>query len=188
MWYTRSLPSLFVDSMRRLYLLAAVDKNPRTLCACQPLTFWISASVAPLGRPINARIFAPLLSARRFAGCLRVAFLPVLAGFCRAALVLTAFAGFWPLGPPFLAAALRFAASFSGTTWALCAATVAAVSLVSSCMLVSLPFLRPFWRMTIHHSLYRPTQAKSDPVLLISRQTERAHGDPSNSRREPAPN
>jgi hypothetical protein len=26
--------------------------------------FWISARLAPLGRPINARIFAPLLSAR----------------------------------------------------------------------------------------------------------------------------
>jgi len=65
----------------------------------------ISASVAPFGRPISARIFAPLLSGRgvpalpgsRFAGLLAV-----LARFVgAAALVLPALAAFRPLGVSF---------------------------------------------------------------------------------------
>ena len=61
MWYSRSPLSFFVDSICRLCFLAALDRKPRTLCACQPVVFLISARVAPFGRPINARIWAPLL-------------------------------------------------------------------------------------------------------------------------------
>src|SRR5438552_11387664 len=63
-WYTRSPSSVFVDSILSPCFLAAVERNPRTLWACQSVAFWISARVAPFGRPISARIFAPLLSAR----------------------------------------------------------------------------------------------------------------------------
>jgi hypothetical protein len=49
----------------------------------------ISARLAPLGRPISARIFAPLLSARgvlpSLAGAGLAAFLPALASFLGAA-------------------------------------------------------------------------------------------------------
>src|SRR5262249_37571065 len=41
--------------------------KPRTLWACQPVAFMSSSSVAPLGRLIRSRTFAPLLSARRVA-------------------------------------------------------------------------------------------------------------------------
>jgi hypothetical protein len=71
--------------------------NPRTLCACHPVAFMISARVARLARPINSRICAPLLSARG-AGSLARAF--PLAFF--AALPGLAFpAPFWPLVAPF---------------------------------------------------------------------------------------
>jgi hypothetical protein len=45
-------------------LLACGGDDPRTPWACQSVAFMISASVAPFARPINSRIFAPLLSAR----------------------------------------------------------------------------------------------------------------------------
>src|ERR1044071_9937221 len=63
-WYRRSPASVFVDSILRPCFLAAVERKPRTLWACQSVAFMISARVAPLGRPISSRIFAPLLSAR----------------------------------------------------------------------------------------------------------------------------
>jgi hypothetical protein len=44
--------------------LAAVERNPRMACFCQSVDFTISARVAPFGRSIGSRIFAPLLSAR----------------------------------------------------------------------------------------------------------------------------
>src|SRR6516165_1598081 len=47
--------------------LPAVERKPRTLWACHPVAFWISARVAPWLRPIIARIWAPLLSARGLA-------------------------------------------------------------------------------------------------------------------------
>src|ERR1700730_14902114 len=81
--------SVFVDSISRPCFLAAVDRKPRTLWACQSVAFMISAWLAPLRRPISARIFAPLLSARgvlaSFAGAGLAAFLPVLASFFGAA-------------------------------------------------------------------------------------------------------
>src|ERR1700688_4165617 len=63
-WYKGSPSSVFVDSILSPCFLAAVERKPRTLWACQSVAFWISASVAPLARSISARIFAPLLSAR----------------------------------------------------------------------------------------------------------------------------
>ena len=63
-WYTRSPASVFVDSILRPCFLAAVERKPRIECFCQSVAFTISARVAPLGRPISSRIFAPLLSAR----------------------------------------------------------------------------------------------------------------------------
>jgi hypothetical protein len=45
-------------------LHGAVEREPRTLWACQSVAFMISARVAPLARSIIARIFASLLSAR----------------------------------------------------------------------------------------------------------------------------
>src|SRR5439155_8919831 len=48
----------------RPWFLAAVERKPRTLWACQDVACIISARVAPLVRPISSRIFAPLLSAR----------------------------------------------------------------------------------------------------------------------------
>ena len=85
--------------------LAAVERKPRTLWACQSVAFMISAKLAPLGRPIRARIFAPLLSGRgvlaSLAGAGLAAFLPVLASFLGAGLVLPPLVAFWPLGAPF---------------------------------------------------------------------------------------
>src|ERR1700675_3908463 len=82
-WYTRSPASVFVDSILRPCFLAAVDRKPRIECFCQSVAFAISASVAPLGRPISARIFAPLLSTRgalaSLAWAALAAFFPVLA-------------------------------------------------------------------------------------------------------------
>src|SRR5216684_1738353 len=83
-WYTRSPASVFVDSILRPCFLAAVERKPRTLCACQAVVFIISARLAPLGRPISSRIFAPLLSARGVLASLAwagLAFLPALASF-----------------------------------------------------------------------------------------------------------
>jgi hypothetical protein len=64
--------------------LAAVERKPRTLCACQSVAFWISARLVPLGRPIISRIIAPLLSARGVLASLAwagLAFFPALAPF-----------------------------------------------------------------------------------------------------------
>src|SRR6202171_2750205 len=83
-WYTRSPDSVFVDSILRPCFLAAVERKPRIECFCQSVAFWISARVAPLGRPIMSKIFAPLLSARGVLGSLAWAglvFLPALASF-----------------------------------------------------------------------------------------------------------
>jgi hypothetical protein len=77
-----------------------MEMKPRTLWACQPAVFMISARVAPLARPIISRIFAPLLSARgvlAFARAGLAAFLPALASFFgAAALALPPLAAFWP--------------------------------------------------------------------------------------------
>jgi hypothetical protein len=92
-----------VDSILRPCFLAAVERKPRTLCACQSVAFMISASVAPLARPIISRIFAPLLSARGVLASLALAGLaalfPALAPFGEA--VALPFPAFWPLGAPF---------------------------------------------------------------------------------------
>src|SRR2546425_2899707 len=96
--------------------LPAVEMKPRTLCACQSVAFMISARVAPLGRPISPRIFAPLLSARGvLASLARVglaAFLPALA-FCFG-LAFVPLAAFWLLGAPFFRVAPFFEGAFSG--------------------------------------------------------------------------
>ena len=116
------------------FFLAAMEMKPRTLWACQPVAFIISARVAPLARPIISRIFAPLLSARGalafFAAAGLVAFLATLASFFgAAALVLAPLAAFSPLGAPFFWLAAFFEEAFSGATCAPCSAT-AAVSVV----------------------------------------------------------
>src|SRR6476469_3176620 len=112
--------------------LAEVERKPRTLCACQSVAFWISASVAPLGRPIRARILAPLLSARcvldSVARAGLAAFLPALASFFGAVLGLPPLAVFWPLGAPFFGLASFFEEAFSGATFAPCSATMAVAS------------------------------------------------------------
>jgi hypothetical protein len=69
------------------------------------VTFIISARLAPLGRPISSRIFAPLLSARgvlafSLARAAFAGFLPALASFFGEASALPPLAGFWPLGAP----------------------------------------------------------------------------------------
>ena len=100
--YTRSPASFFVDSILRPCFLAAVERKPRTMWACQSVAFTISARVAPLARPISSRIFAPLLSARgvlaSLAGAGLAAFLPALASFFGAALALPPLARFLALG------------------------------------------------------------------------------------------
>src|SRR5215468_1894531 len=96
----RSPASFFEDSILTLCFLPAVLMNPRTLWACQSVAFMISASVAPLTRPIISRIFAPLLSARGAVALrsdLAAAFLLALASFFGAA----ALALFLALGAPF---------------------------------------------------------------------------------------
>src|SRR6266849_6035738 len=76
--------------MLSLCFLAAVERKPRTLWACQSVAFMISSRVAPLARPIRARIFAPLLSARGvLAFLVRVGLLAFLPALC-------------PLGAPFV--------------------------------------------------------------------------------------
>jgi hypothetical protein len=89
--YTRSPASVFVDSILSPCFLAA-ERNPRTLWACQDVNFIISARLAPLGRPISSRIFAPLLSARGVPAFLApaglAAFLPALAALFAADLAL----------------------------------------------------------------------------------------------------
>src|SRR5216110_981881 len=101
----------------------------------------ISASVAPLARPIIARIFAPLLSGRGaavLASSRFPVFLLALASFFgAAALGLPPLAIFWPLGAPFFGAEPFFEEAFSGATVAPCSATVATVLASALVMLVS---------------------------------------------------
>jgi hypothetical protein len=85
--------------------LAAVERKPGSNVSANPWLSRISARVAPLGRPIISRIFAPLLSARGALAWLAwaglAAFLPALTSFFREALALPPLAAFWPLGAPF---------------------------------------------------------------------------------------
>ena len=118
-----------MDSILRPCFLAAVERKPRIECFCQSVAFTISARVAPLGRPISSRIFAPLLSARGVLASLAsagLAFLPAWASFFR----LVALAPFLPLGAPFFGLAPFFEEAFSGATFAPCSATAAAFSVV----------------------------------------------------------
>src|SRR5215468_5648160 len=101
----RSPASVFVDSILRPCFLAAVERNPRTLCACQSVAFMISARVAPLGRPISSRIFAPLLSARGALASFSAAGLPTF---------FTVLPDFLPADLAALACFLDLAASFFG--------------------------------------------------------------------------
>ena len=82
----------------RLCFLAAVERKPRIECFCQSVALTISARLAPLGREISSRIFAPLLSARGVLASLvrpvLAAFLPALASFFGEALVLPPLAAF----------------------------------------------------------------------------------------------
>src|SRR6202795_1425340 len=98
-------------------------------CFCQSVAFTISARVAPLGRAISSRIFAPLLSARGALASLAwaglAAFFPAVAPFFGEALALP-LALFWPLGAPFFWLAPFFEEAFSGATCAPCSATTAA--------------------------------------------------------------
>src|SRR5215472_6613372 len=97
------------------------------LWACQSVAFWISARVAPLGRPISSRIWWLLLSARGAPVLVWAGFFPALAAGLRAALVWPPLAAFWPLGAPFFGLAPFFEEAFSSATWAPGSATVTAV-------------------------------------------------------------
>jgi hypothetical protein len=111
-------------------LVGRGGEEARTLWACQSVAFMISASVAPLARPIISMIFAPLLSARGavvfFAGAGLAAFFALASFFGAAGLVLAPLAAVCPLGVPFFWLAALFAAAFSGAPWAPCSATAAA--------------------------------------------------------------
>jgi len=48
-WYTRSPPSVFVDSILRPCFLAAVERKPRLLCACQSVAFTESTNKCTRG-------------------------------------------------------------------------------------------------------------------------------------------
>src|SRR5215471_7481668 len=155
----RSPLSVFEDSIFSPRFFPAVERNPRTLCACQSVAFMISASVAPTGRPISSRIFAPLLSARgalgSFAPVRLTVFFAALAGFFASA-GLAPLAAFLALGASFLGLAPFFEAAFIGATGAPRSATAAAVSgvLASAFVVVMvvlvLSAVDP--RMTIHRS------------------------------------
>src|SRR5882724_6677724 len=114
--------------------------NPRTLCACQSVAFIISVRVAPLGRLIMARIFAPLLSARGLVALAALplpAFLLLLADFLvTAGLVFPLLAFFWPVGAPVFWVARFFEEACSGATVAPCSATLASVLASALVMLV----------------------------------------------------
>src|SRR5215813_9253721 len=136
--------------------LAAVDRNPRTLCACQSVAFMISARVAPLGRPINSRILAPLLSARGALGSLSAADFPAffagLAGVFVAGLA--DFKLFLALGAFFFVLAYFFEALLVDAIGAPCSATTAAVLVVvvASAFVMMLILSAADPRMTIHPS------------------------------------
>jgi hypothetical protein len=55
-WYRRSPPSLFVDSIRNPCFLAAVDRKPRTLCACHE----VACQSRSLGSPDQRQDLASL--------------------------------------------------------------------------------------------------------------------------------
>src|SRR5215467_15508961 len=107
----------------------AVERNPRTLCACHSVAFMISARVAPLGRPISSRIFAPLLSARGALGSLSAAdFAAFFAGLAGVSVAgLADFALFLALGAFFFVLAPFFKALLVDAIGAPCSATAAAV-------------------------------------------------------------
>jgi hypothetical protein len=101
----------------------------------------ISARVAPLARPIIARIFAPLLSARGALVFFAGAGFPALAPFFgAAALVLPPLAAFWPLGAPCFWLAPFFEGAFSGATCAPISATSAVVLASALVILVRILF------------------------------------------------
>ena len=114
-------------------------------CVCQSVAFTISARVAPLGRPISSRIFAPLLSARGVLASLAWAGFGLLAGLgflLRRGLGFAPWRLSWPLGAPFFWLAPFFEEAFSGATCAPCSATVAAFSVIvaSAFVMVVNPF------------------------------------------------
>jgi hypothetical protein len=98
----------------------------------QSVAFWISARLAPFGRPINSRIFAPLLSARGVP----------------ASLVGAGLAAFLLALAPFFGVAPFFEEDFSGAAGAPCSATVAVCSVVVAStvfMLVNLVRQKNSW-------------------------------------------
>src|SRR5687768_4650117 len=97
--------------------------NPRTLWACQPVAFIISARLAPLARLTRPRTFAPLLSGRRVPPSFGPAVFAVF-------FALVALAAFLALGAAFFLLATFFEAAFFGATFAPCTATAAAWSVV----------------------------------------------------------
>src|ERR1019366_10272717 len=87
--------------------------KPRTLCACQPVTFMSSASVAPSGRFSKSRMFAallPSLAAPAFFAALG-AFLGALAFLAAFPLAGATWARFWPT------LAFLLALGFSAAAW-----------------------------------------------------------------------
>src|SRR5262249_5052717 len=128
-WYTRSPASFLVDSIWSPRSFPAVERNPRTLCACQSVAFMISVRVAPLGRPIKSRIFAPLLPPRgELASLTGFARLLTALASCLGACFLEPFMVPWPLDEPFFELASFFEAALSGATGAPCSATAVEVS------------------------------------------------------------
>jgi len=95
------------------HFLGAVDKNPRTLWACQPVAFMISARVAPCGRVIMSKILPPFVW--------RLARL----------LARTPFLGLAALAIFLALAAPLFVDVFPEVTFASCSVAVAPLSLVS---------------------------------------------------------
>src|SRR5215471_18770209 len=133
--YARSPASFFSDSIFNPRFFPAVERNPRTLCACQSVALMISARVAPLGRPISSRILAPLPSAR---GVFSAAFFVPLADFLAAGLA--ALAPFLALAASCLGLAPFFEAALVGATGAPCAATAAGPLLVASAFVMMFSF------------------------------------------------
>src|ERR1017187_1959904 len=143
--YVRSPPSGLKDSTVYPAFFIAPAMKPRTVCFCHPIVFMISARVAPFFRWSMATTWAVLLPSRGPApSCDLAAFLAlgaILAGavFLGAvALALPPLALFWPLGAPFFVLAPFFEGAFSGATFAPCAATAAAVSVVAAFSVVIL--------------------------------------------------
>ena len=154
-----------------LRFLAAMEMKPLTLWACQSVAFMISVSVAPLARSIfdNLRRLAAVAGGAGLL-CAWRAWLPGRLGslLWHGGFGLRTWAVFRASGAPFFRVAAFFEGAFSGATCALCAAVVAAFSVVAASTFFmgsnpSCSVTCAASRMTIHRSGWRRKQVKSDP-------------------------